>query len=169
MRHVRTHPVWIALVFGLLVALSGCSLTHAPQRPERSSKQVYAELNAIPGVESAQLNGGSSGMPGRDQLGAAIDLMPDFSPDISVLLDYVLAELWSQTSVHPTTVVTVSMQKGNDIVDLAPAATTLGLTDVGTHSLAVSASDMAKRYGAWPGPVPELPAAIARPTAAPTP
>lgn len=169
MRDVRIYPVWIALVCGLLVALSGCSMTHAPQRPERSSKQVYAELNAIPGVESAQLNGGSSGMPGRDQIGAAIGFKPDSGLDVSVLLDYVLAELWSQTSVHPTTVVTVSMQKGNDIVDLAAAATTLGLTNVGTHSLTVSASDMAKRYGDWPGPVPELPDAIARPTAAPTP
>lgn len=169
MRDVRIYPAWIALVCGLLVALSGCSMTHAPQRPERSSKQVYAELNAISGVESAQLNGGSSGMPGRDQIGAAIGLKPDSGLDVSVLLDYVLAELWSQTSVHPTTVVTVSMQKGNDIVDLAAAATTLGLTNVGTHSLTVSASDMAKRYGDWPGPVPELPDAIARPTAAPTP
>lgn len=74
-----------------------------------------------------------------------------------MLLDYVLAELWSQTSVHPTTGVTVSMQKGNDIVDLAEAATTLGLTDVGTHSLAVSASDMVERYSAWPGPAPSFP------------
>ncbi|MEO7123928.1 MAG: hypothetical protein ABI400_12595, partial [Lacisediminihabitans sp.] len=135
----------------------------------RSSKQVYFELNAIPGVSSAQLNGGSSGMPGRDQIGAALALEPAFGPDVAVLLDYVLAELWSQTSVHPTTVVTVSIQRGDDIVDLESVATTLGLKNVGTRVFAVDTSDMAKHYGAWPGPVPKLPAVLASPTATPSP
>ena len=112
--------------------------------------------------------GDKSASPGRDQIGAAIGLGPGSNLDVSVLLDCVLAELWSQTSVHPTTVVTVSMQKGNDIVDLVAAATTRELTNVGARSLAVSAGVLAKRYGDWPGPVPEFPDAIARRTAAPT-
>ena len=167
MTAVRTRPVWAALLCALLMALSGCTMTHAQQ--QRSSKQVYSELNAIPGVSSAQLNGGSSGMPGRDQIGAAVALEPGYDPDIAVLLDYVLAELWSQTSVHPTTVVTVSIQRGGNILDLASVATTLGLKDRGTRPLALAASDMAKRYGTWPGPVPALPAALASPTATPSP
>lgn len=169
MTGVRTRAVCPALLGVLLVALCGCTITHAPQQSDRSSKLVYSELNAIPGVSSAQLNGGTSGLPGRDQLGAALTLDPVYHPDTAVLLDYVLAELWSQSSVHPTTVVTVSMQRGDDVLDLSSAAATLGLKDVGTRSLAVAASDMAQRYGAWPGPIPTLPAALASPTATPRP
>lgn len=159
---MRRVPALLALSMVLILTLAGC--TFSSSRPSRPDKTIHHELSSIPGVTRVDFLGGPNGLPTNVKFGAALTFTADSRPAITPLLNYLLAEIWSDTETHPNTGVFVAIDEGTTPVDLTPAAHSLGLKNVGNIFFKISARQMTKRYGPWPGKPPTLPTAFATPT-----
>lgn len=99
---ISRHRNAALAVVALLIAtvLSGCSLVGAlPAVPTaRSVETVEAEVAQIPGV-SLRVGEAFNGL--TPYLSSSVEVAPEFTGDIATLLDYVLAEVWSQDEVAP--------------------------------------------------------------------
>ena len=169
---MRSRRVGTLAVLGLTVALlSGCMALDRPAgsgpvtdesgADGRKSSAAVADLMMVPGVLHAVVTSGPNGLPSQIKLTTGVNLEVGYAGSLAVLLDYNLAQAWSVTVEEPTTVVSVGFLAGETSVDLAPAAAELGWPDQPGPGLDVSVDQMAERYGPWPGPVPEMPAALA--------
>jgi hypothetical protein len=164
-RRVRHSAAALAVVAAAAVALSGCVGLGspggtAPDVDERTSSDVVAELQQVPGVLDAVVTSGPNGLPSQVELHAGLNLEAGYPGDLPTLLDYTLAMAWSVTAKEPTTVVSVGFLDGETAVDLGPVAAELGWTGAPGPGLDLSVDDLAERYGPWPGPVPERPDAL---------
>ena len=160
------------LLFGVAgsVVLSGClglgqSADTEPSAgagtgAERTGSAAVADLKSVPGVLDAIVTSGPNGLPSQIELTTGVNLEAGYAGDLPALLDYTLAQAWSVTVEEPTTVVSVGFLDGDSALDLAPAAAELGWTAQPGPKLELSVDDLTERYGAWPGPVPEKPAAL---------
>ncbi|TFD91871.1 hypothetical protein E3T61_07810 [Cryobacterium lactosi] len=163
----RTAPL-VAAALTAAVALGGCAglgrsgQPAAPNSPTaaRTTAQVTEELTQLPGVSAAFVSTGPVGLPNQLELTVGLNLEAGYPGDVPALLDYTLAMAWSATAEEPTTTASVAFRDGDTALDLAPAAAALGWTEMTGPTLDLSVDDMAERYGPWPGPVPEKPAAL---------
>ncbi|POH68497.1 MULTISPECIES: hypothetical protein [Cryobacterium] len=154
-----------AVTLGGCVAVgrSGQPASTSPNDPasdSRTTAQVTDELGQLPGVSAAFVSTGPVGLPNQLELTVGLNLEAGYPGDVPALLDYTLAMAWSATVEQPTTTAAVAFRDGDSALDLAPAAAALGWTGMTGPTLAVSMDEMADRYGPWPGPVPEKPAAL---------
>lgn len=170
-RSLRTHRTALLVAVGLTlaVALGGCAGLGRAGQPAaptasapaaRTTAQVTEELGQLPGVSAAFVSTGPVGLPNQLELTVGLNLEAGYPGDVAALLDYTLAMAWSATAEEPTTTASVAFRDGDSALDLAPAAAALGWTAMTGPTLAVSIDDMTERYGPWPGPVPEKPAAL---------
>ena len=139
---------------------SGTPASGSPTGAERKGSAAVAELKEVPGVLDAVVTSGPNGLPSQIELTTGLNLEAGYSGDLAALLDYTLAQAWSVTVEEPTTVVSVGFLGGDTAIDLAPVAAELGWTGQAGPGLDLSVDDLAERYGPWPGPVPEKPAAL---------
>lgn len=155
----------VAVALGALIALAlaGCGTATKPSE-SRPDSLIHRELVSIPGVTEVSFLGGPNGLPDNVRFGAHLTFAAGTIPEVEPILDYLLAEIWSDTETHPTAGVLVSIDEGDTSVDLEPAATSLGLQNVGTLFFTVSGKQMAARYGAWPGRAPVFTSAAASPS-----
>ena len=172
-RPLRTHrrAVFVAAGLAAAVLLGGCAGLGRSGQPEstapsdsasdtRTTAQVTNELSRLPGVSAAFVSTGPVGLPNQLELTIGLNLEAGYPGDVLALLDYTLAMAWSATAEEPTTTAAVAFRNGDSALDLAPAAAALGWTEMTGPALDLSVDDMAERYGPWPGPVPEKPAAL---------
>lgn len=159
-RH-RNAAVVVVAVF-VATVLSGCTLVSAPPAAPtaRSAETVEAEVAQIPGV-SLRVGEAFNGF--TPYLSISVEVAPEFTGDIATLLDYVLAEVWSQDEVAPEKSVVI----GVDAAGHTGAMTIeeLGSLDVGASiyaqsSVTLNLADLERRYGTWPAAAPTLPAAL---------
>lgn len=127
---------------------------------ERKASQALAELRSLPGVLDGFVTSGPTGLPSQIELSTGLTLEPGYGGDLPALLEYTLAQAWSVTVREPTTKVSVGFLSDDSSVDLAPAAAELGWVGLDGPTIDLSVDEMAERYGPWPGPVPEKPAAL---------
>ena len=165
------------------IALAACSGIVPDRRPAadvRKGTDVTQALEAVPGVVLAEVRSGPDGLPGQNEMNADIVVQPGYTPAVAELLDYVLRQLWSQNETPITTNVSIKLLTGtateSTTIDLIPALTTLGITAYNRDPTTVDSlgyelgiAELTTHYGAWPGPVPELPVALSAPSAAPPP
>jgi hypothetical protein len=153
------------LAASVAVALAGCiPVGRQPDREpvaKRDPAAVMADMRLLPGVVDVHLTGGSSGLPTRVQIGMDVVLEESYPGDLTQLLDYTLRQIWSETTIRPTTLVTAYLGTVTTAADLAPSAAQLGLENVSPHGFGITVSDMTRKYGKWPGPVPNVPPALA--------
>ena len=170
-RSPRTHRTALLVAAGLTLAvtLGGCAGIGRSGQPDaptasatavRSTAQVTEELGRLPGVSAAFVSTGPVGLPNQLELTVGLNLDAGYPGDVAALLDYTLAMAWSATAEEPTTTAAVGFRDGDSALDLAPAAAALGWTAMAGPTLDVSMDEMVERYGPWPGPVPERPAAL---------
>jgi len=165
---IRRTALLVAATLTAALALSGCAgLGRAgqPAAPNssgatRTTAQVTEELGQLPGVSAAFVSTGPVGLPSQLELTVGLNLEAGYPGDVPALLDYTLAMAWSATAEEPTTTAAVAFRDGDSALDLAPAAAALGWTEMTGPTLSVSMEEMVERYGPWPGPVPEKPAAL---------
>ena len=171
------------LVMVVSIALAACTSTVPDRRPAadvRTGTDVTQALEAVPGVVLAEVRSGPDGLPGQNEMNADIVVQPGYLPAVADLLDYVLRQLWSQNEIRITTKLSIKLLAGtateSTTIDLIPALTTLGITaytrdptTLDSLGYQLGIAELTKRYGAWPGSVPELPVALSAPGAAPTP
>ena len=166
---IRRTALLVAATLTAAAALSGCvglGRSGQPDEPSasataaRSTAQVTEELGQVPGVSAAFVSTGPVGLPNQLELTVGLNLEAGYPGDVPTLLDYTLAMAWSATAEEPTTTASVAFRGGDSALDLGPAAAALGWTDMTGPTLAVSMDEMVERYGPWPGPVPERPAAL---------
>ena len=157
----------LAVTLAGAVLLSGCvSLgpraepAGGPGAAERKPSQAVAELTQLPGVLDAFVTSGPTGLPTQIELSTGLNLDEGYAGNLPALLDYTLAQAWSVTVQEPTTVVSVGFLGGATAIDLAPVAAELGWPDRTGPALDLTLDDMVDRYGPWPGPVPDKPAAL---------
>ena len=172
-RHPRIHRRVGAVAVLTLAAtlLSGCAGlgpgpggpgadTDEPAGDERKGSAAVADLKQVPGVLDALVTSGPNGLPSQIKLTTGVNLEVGYAGDLAALLDYNLAQAWSVTVEEPTTVVSVGFLAGDTAVDLAPAAAELGFAGSTGPGLDLSVDQMTEKYGPWPGPVPQKPAAL---------
>ncbi|WP_104165773.1 hypothetical protein [Cryobacterium sp. N22] len=166
---IRRTVLLVAATLSAALALGGCAgfgRSGQPTAPNpsatatRTTAQVTDELSQLPGVSAAFVSTGPVGLPNQLELTVGLNLEAGYPGDVPALLDYTLAMAWSATAEEPTTTASVAFRDGDSALDLAPAAAALGWTGMTGPTLAVSMDEMADRYGPWPGPVPERPAAL---------
>jgi len=166
---IRRTALLVAATLTAAAALSGCVDLGRSDQPaattdsttaSRTTAQVTEELGQLPGVSAAFVSTGPVGLPNQLELTVGLNLEAGYPGDVPALLDYTLAMAWSATAEEPTTTASVAFRDGDSALDLAPAAAALGWTAMTGPVLSVSVDEMAERYGPWPGPVPEKPAAL---------
>ena len=166
---IRRTALLVAATLTAAAALSGCVGLSRSDQPaattdstaaSRTTAQVTEELGQLPGVSAAFVSTGPVGLPNQLELTVGLNLEAGYPGDVPALLDYTLAMAWSATAEEPTTTASVAFRDGDSALDLAPAAAALGWTAMTGSVLSVSVDEMAERYGPWPGPVPEKPAAL---------
>ena len=166
---IRRTALLVAATLTAALALGGCAgfgRSGPPTAPNpsatatRTTAQVTDELSQLPGVRAAFVSTGPVGLPNQRELTVGLNLEAGYPGDVPALLDYSLAMAWSATAEEPTTTAAVAFRGGDSALDLGPAAAALGWTDMTGPTLAVSMDEMVERYGPWPGPVPEKPAAL---------
>lgn len=157
----RAAPIAIAaLLIGTLLA--GCSIggPSAKRTPSRSIETVEADVARIPGVE---LRVGQAFNGLTPYLAVTVELAPEFTGDVTSLLDYVLAEVWSQDETAPEKSVVLGVdgsgQLGATTIEQL-ASLGIGAEAYAQSSVSPDVADLDKRYGAWPAAVPELPASL---------
>lgn len=172
-RSLRTRRTVVLVAASLAAAmvLAGCVGLGRADRPAstaptdaasatRTTAQVTEELSRLPGVSAAFVSTGPVGLPNQLELTVGLNLEAGYPGDVPALLDHTLAMAWSATAEEPTTTASVAFRDGDSALDLAPAAAALGWTGMTGPTLDLSMDQMAERYGPWPGPVPETPAAL---------
>ena len=166
---IRRTALLVAATLTAALALGGCAglgrsgqptTSNSSATATRTTAQVTEELSQLPGVSAAFVSTGPVGLPNQLELTVGLNLEAGYPGDVPALLDYTLAMAWSATAEEPTTTAAVAFRDGDSALDLAPAAAALGWTEMTGPTLAVSMDEMAERYGPWPGPVPEKPAAL---------
>jgi len=158
------------------IVLTGCGIPNlpgpTPTVPDRSEQDAVNAINEVPGVAGSNLNGGSTGLPWLNDIGIDMALEKDYPGDKAKLLNYVLAQLWSQNEVEPTTGVRVHMSVLNGTtvntpVFLYPIGKSIGFTHTDAP-FTVGEAEMIEHFGKWPGKVPTLPVELAKlPTSPP--
>jgi hypothetical protein len=164
----RSGGFGVLLLIGVPLVLSGCAgsiradqgATAPPPVIDRTTAQVTTELGRISGVTGAFVSTGPVGLPNQRELSIGLDLETGYAGDTAALLDYALAMAWSATTEEPTTTASAGFLLGDTALDLAPVAADLGWSGKTGPTLELSIDEMAGRYGPWPGPVPEKPAAL---------
>lgn len=169
-RRIRRPAALLLLGLAGSVLLSGClgfgPSTDTPTSDdagggaERTGSAAVADLKQVPGVLDAIVTSGPNGLPSQIELTVGLNLEAGYDGDLAALLDYTLAQAWSVTVEEPTTVVSVGFLDGDTALDLAPVAAELGWADQAGPKLELPVDDLAERFGPWPGPVPEKPAAL---------
>jgi len=166
---IRRTALLVAATLTAALALGGCAGFGRSGQPTtskssatatRTTAQVTEELSQLPGVSAAFVSTGPVGLPNQLELTVGLNLEAGYPGDVPALLDYTLAMAWSATAEEPTTTAAVAFRGGDSALDLGPAAAALGWTEMTGPTLAVSMDEMVERYGPWPGPVPEKPAAL---------
>ena len=171
------------LVIVVSIALAACAGIVPDRHPAadvRTGTDVTKALEAVPGVVLAKVRTGPDGLPGQNEMNADIVVQPGYTPAVAELLDYVLRQLWSQNETHITTTVSIRFLSGtateSTTIDLIPALTKLRITAYNRDPTTVDSlgyrlgiAELTKRYGTWPGPVPEIPVPLSAPSAAPSP
>ncbi|MGO4783438.1 hypothetical protein [Cryobacterium sp. W22_MBD10_FK3] len=166
---IRRTALLVAATLTAALALGGCAgfgrsgqptTSNSSATATRTTAQVTEELSQLPGVSAAFVSTGPVGLPNQLELTVGLNLEAGYPGDVPALLDYTLAMAWSATAEEPTTTAAVAFRDGDSALDLAPAAAALGWTEMTGPTLAVSMDEMVERYGPWPGPVPEKPAAL---------
>lgn len=151
-------------VLSLATLLSGCSLLAraGPARAEHGIDQVQAEVAALPGVLDAQVAGGPDGIPGQNEAHLSARLVADYPGDVDALYRYLVAEVWSCTTLdRPTTKIAVAVKVGDTFLDLTAAAKASGWTaNTLENGNGISPGQVAKTLGPFPGPVPTPPAVL---------
>lgn len=163
----KRNPGMVVVALGFVLTLTGCVVAH-PQAStppkQRTSDEAVADLTRVAGVTNADVGTGTTGTPWQVELDVGADLDASFTGDLEALFDYTLAQAWSVTTKKPTTSVSIALSRDGKPVDIVPLAHALGWTYVTEKARNIGLSDMAKRYGKWPGPVPKLPASLGQPT-----
>ena len=166
---IRRTALLVAATLTAALALGGCAgfgrsgqptTSNSSATATRTTAQVTEELSQLPGVSAAFVSTGPVGLPNQLELTVGLNLEAGYPGDVPALLDYTLAMAWSATAEEPTTTAAVGFRDGDSALDLAPAAAALGWTAMAGPTLDVSMDEMVERYGPWPGPVPERPAAL---------
>ena len=166
---IRRTALLVAATLTAALALGGCAgfgrsgqptTSNSSATATRTTAQVTEELSQLPGVSAAFVSTGPVGLPNQLELTIGLNLEAGYPGDVPALLDYTLAMAWSATAEEPTTTAAVAFRDGDSALDLAPAAAALGWTEMTGPTLSVSMEEMVERYGPWPGPVPEKPAAL---------
>ena len=166
---IRRTALLVAATLGAALALGGCAgfgrsgqptTSNSSAPATRTTAQVTEELSQLPGVSAAFVSTGPVGLPNQLELTVGLNLEAGYPGDVPALLDYTLAMAWSATAEEPTTTAAVAFRGGDSALDLGPAAAALGWTEMTGPTLAVSMDEMVERYGPWPSPVPEKPAAL---------
>lgn len=149
--------------------LASCSL-RAPQtrpdaEPARPLSSVHRELDKLPGVSVRNLSiEENGGQPWSTHLYADLELEPGFTGRQAVLLDYVLALVWSSDEDEPTSSIDLALNGPGSWLDTSATLSELGL-DAEFHSYrsVITPESMQARYGRWPGTVPTLPDELREP------
>lgn len=158
----RALSIMIAALSATLL-LGSCSLSVPASRPSaeptRPLSAVQQLLDEVTGIKvrhlSVEENGGQ---PWNTHLYADLELEPDFTGQQSVLLDYVLALIWSSDEREPTASFDLALNGPDSWIDTSETLTGFGL-DAEFHSYrsVITVESMRSRYGDWPGPPPSLP------------
>jgi hypothetical protein len=155
----------VVTALAVLIALTGCSSlwrSAAPADPDWKYSDAMNVLREVPGVKKSFVTSGPVGLPGQIELSTGLQLTDGYPEELlPQLVDYVLALAWSVPTKKPTTSVSIGFMAAGESVDLEPAAVTLGWPGYTGPGLSLSPRDLAKRYGAWPGHRPALPAELA--------
>jgi hypothetical protein len=175
----RTLVATLASV-ALAGLLAGCALLPNANRPRsdettdspsgqlRSSDDAVEAIEAVPGV-TARISPANDGSTPYLAVNLEFDetfaaAFPPDDPDRdATFLDFVIAQVWSQTENAPNRFVTLRVTGADR--DAAWVTDTLATIDVvtipfGGQVVSLRGTDLRARYGSWPGEVPTLPAAL---------
>ena len=151
-------------MLGLVLALMGCASGGAGGQ---SNEAAETALLAIPGVIQASVDTKSitSGLQKETSTTVKVSLDTGFSaPDPGALVDYLLQVAWSTATKEADSSMRVQVA-GDPQISVLDALEAAGW---GSRSgdpnsperAVVEAAEVKKRFGDWPGDVPELPAGL---------
>ncbi|OAN27689.1 hypothetical protein A4X17_07785 [Plantibacter sp. H53] len=174
------HRILSVVVVSVVLTglLAGCALLPGARRPAstgapgpsseqaRSTDEAIAAIEEVTGV-AARISPANDGSTRY----LAVNLELDETYDAGVvperranrdaaLLDFVLAQVWSQTEDAPERFVTLRVTgAGRDTAWVTDTLTTLGVATIpyGGDVVSLRGVDLDDRYGTWPGEVPALP------------
>jgi len=136
--------------------LAGCTVPEDNSKPHRSAAAAENDIAKTSGV-TARIGRAYDGL--TPYLSVNVEFSEAFTGDEAALLDYVLAQVWSQDEYAPKKYVTLGVNgTGRTAATTSAALTSLGVSSLDYAGSAVSliGADMVARYGEWPGEVPSV-------------
>ena len=124
---------------------------------------MSSATEAVSGIPGADLTASRAWDGTVQYMSVKLVVGESFTGDVANLVEYSLAEIWSQNEVSIGRQVVFDFAgPGHDNEEAAQILTDLGIDSepYGGARLALSNTDLEAQFGPWPGPSPEIPEGI---------